>query len=63
VLQITFPPESGGVAIAGKLSGDFEVGGLVLGGNPENQATSKDEGLRCRTGPHQSFEPSAIRFG
>jgi hypothetical protein len=63
VLEITFPPESGGVAIAGELGGDFEIGGLVLGGDPENQATSKDEGLRCGTGPHQGFEPGTIRFG
>jgi hypothetical protein len=63
VLEITFPPESGGVSITAELGGDLEVGGVVVGGDPEDQATAKDEGLRCGPGPQQGFEPSSVRFG
>jgi len=51
------------VAIADELGGDLEIGGLVVIGGPENQATAKDEGLRRGTGPHQSFKPSPVQFG
>src|SRR5271168_455804 len=63
VLEITFPPESGGVSITAELGGDFEVGGVVLGGDPEDQATTKDEGLRCGTSTDQGFEPSPLGVG
>jgi hypothetical protein len=51
------------VAIAGELGGDLEVGGLVIVSDPQDQPTAEDQGLRGGTGPHQGFEPSAIRFG
>jgi hypothetical protein len=63
VLKIAISPESGGMAIAAELGGDLEVGGLVVVGDPEDQAAAKDEGLRCGTSPHQGFEPSPVRFG
>jgi hypothetical protein len=63
VSEIAVSPESGGVAITAELGGDLKVGGLVVGGDPEDQAAAKDEGLRCGTGPHQGFEPSPVRFG
>jgi hypothetical protein len=51
------------MAIASELGGDLEIGGLVGGGGPEDQATAKDECLRRGTGPHQSFEPRPVQFG
>jgi hypothetical protein len=63
VLEIAVSPESGGVAIAGELGGDLEVGGVVLVSGPEDQSAAKDQGLRCGTSPHQGFEPSPVRFG
>jgi hypothetical protein len=63
VLEIAVSPESDGVAIAGELGGDLEIGGIVAVGGPEDQAAAKDEGLRRGTGPHQGFESSPVRFG
>jgi hypothetical protein len=48
------------MTITAKLGGDFHVGGLVRGGDPEDQTASKDEGLGCRTGPHQGFQPGSL---
>jgi hypothetical protein len=63
VLEIAASPESGGVAIAGELGGDLEVGRMVLVSGPEDQAAAKDEGLRCGPGSQQGFEPSPVRLG
>ena len=61
--EIAVSPDPGGVAIAGELGGDLEVGGLVIASDPQDQPTAEDQGLRGGTGPHQGFEPSPIRFG
>jgi len=63
MLEITIPPDPGGVAIAGELGGDLEIGGPVVVAGPEDHAAAKDEGLRRGTGPHQGFEASPVRFG
>jgi hypothetical protein len=63
VLEIAFPPDSRDMAIAGELGGDLEIGGLVVVGDPENQAAAEDEGLGRGTSTDQGFEPSEIRFG
>src|SRR6185437_5783226 len=62
-LEIAVSPDPGGVAIAGELGGDLEVGGLVVVSDPQDQTTAKDQGLRRGTGPHQGLEPSPVRSG
>jgi hypothetical protein len=61
VPEIAVSPDPGGVAIASELGGDLEIGGLVVVGDPQDQAAAKGQSLRRGTGPDQGFEPIPVR--
>jgi hypothetical protein len=63
VFEIAVSPHPDGVAITPELGGDLEVGGLILVVGPEDQAATKDEGLRRGTGPHQGFQAGSLGIG
>src|SRR5439155_10891849 len=56
VLEKTRSPKDGGVASAAKLVSNLQIGRLILGCQPQDQPTAKDQGLRCGMGPGESLQ-------
>jgi hypothetical protein len=58
-----FSPQADGVSIAVKFGGDVLVGGLVVLGSPEDEATAEGECLGRGASLSQGLELSAVLVG
>jgi hypothetical protein len=56
VLEKTRSPKDDGVASAAKLVSNLQIGRLILGSQPQDQPTAKDQGLRRRVGSGESLQ-------
>src|SRR3954462_13752266 len=57
VLVKAIAPEDDGSAITAEFIGDLHVGGLIRASQPQDQATAKDQGLRCGMSAGEGFQP------
>ena len=57
VLEIARSPKNDRVATATKLVGNLQIGRLILGGQPQDQLTAEDQGLRRGVGSDERLQP------
>ena len=63
VPEVAVSPLGDGVAVAGELRGDLEVGGTIVGGGPQDDPATEDQGLGRGAGADQGLQAGPLRPG